>query len=450
MSDVVLIYPFQQPGFDQSLFRFPPLGLGYLAAYLRQNGVSVTLLDGTFHSIHEIIRAVEECNPAIIGIYAMFTMEDAAHMLARQLRTATRVLIAGGPMPSLDPQAFLDSFDIVVMGEGEQTLLNVIAALQGHTSLDTIAGIAYHSPTGSLIMTPSRPLIQDLDDLPPPARSLFNNQAYQRYYQQRFGYSVTSAMSSRGCPFSCDFCSQPVFPASYRARSARDIVDELEQIQALGYDRVFFQDDCFTLDPQRVDAICREILKRELIIDWECLSRVDSITPQLVQVMMNAGCQRIYFGIESGTDTILRIMKKAFTIDQARSAVQCAAAVGIQVGAFFILGYPGETEESILATLDFALGLPLNYVGFTLPHPIPGTSLFRRVQKRLQPVTMSRWPSFADHRLHYRAQFSEAKLQFAIAMATIHFRIKHHNQRLYRLIKMPLKALFESVFRLLP
>jgi anaerobic magnesium-protoporphyrin IX monomethyl ester cyclase len=424
------------------------LGLGYLAAYLREHEVAVTLIDSTFHSPHDILRKVTECDPLIIGIYAMYTMEDTAQALAQQLKTPSRYLVTGGPMPSLSPPQFLEYFDIVVIGEGEQTLLEVIHALQHHSSLNNIKGIAYKTATGTVTVTPSRPLIKNLDVLPHPARNLFDNSAYQNYYRQHFGYTVTSAMSSRGCPFACDFCSQPVFPASYRARNALDIVDELEEIQALGYDRVFFQDDCFTLDAKRVDTICREILKRDLVIQWECLSRVDSINPQLVHTMKQAGCQRIYFGIESGTDRILSIMNKAFTVEQARKAVVQAAAAGIQVGAFFIIGYPGETDDTMLQTLDFALSLPANYLGFTLPYPIPGTPLFHRVKTRLRPPPQpSRWPRIVDHTLHYQSRFSERKLRFAIAIGTSRFLIKKHSPRLHHLIDKPLAVIAAHLFR---
>ena len=204
---------------------------------------------------------------------------------------------------------------------------------------------------------------------------LLPNERYIRFGKKKYGYSITTVMSTRGCPFSCEFCSNVVFGDSYRERSPRNVVDEIEEALALGYERISFADDVFTLNRRRVIEICHEIARRGLRFSWECLGRVDTFDDPTAQEMKKAGCFRIFFGIESGNDDILELMNKQITTAQARIAVETAHAAGLEVGAFFILCYPGETDDTVLETLRFATSLPLDYVGLTMPYPLPGTAL---------------------------------------------------------------------------
>ena len=231
---------------------------------------------------------------------------------------------------------------------------------------------------------PPRAFAPDLDRLPFPARDLLPNAAYIRHGRRRYGSSVTTVMSTRGCPFACEFCSNVVFGDSYRARSPVSVVDEVEQALALGYDRISFADDVFTLERERVVAICDEIRRRGLRFPWECLARVDSVDEALAREMRRAGCTRVYFGIESGNDDVLRLMNKRITAAEARDAVEAAHRAGLEVGAFFILFYPGETDDTVLETLRFAGSLPLDYLGLSMPYPLPGTALHERLRDRDQ------------------------------------------------------------------
>ena len=394
----------------------------------------------------------------------MYTMEENSLHFAKMLRDNCNLLVAGGPLPSAYPEKFLHDFDVVVMGEGEQTMLEIAEASNNGGKLTAIDGIAHNgnsrvkrlnSPTnGSIVCNPPRAFIKNLDSLPAPARDLFENKAYQRYYKETFGHAVTSVMTSRGCPFKCDFCSKPVFGDVYRAKSAEKVVDEVEDVLSYGYCSIFFQDDCFTLDERRLIGICDEIIRRGLNLSWECLSRVDAINPDSLSRMRQAGCKRVFFGIESGNNDVLKIMNKQLTAEQARKAVELTASAGIKTGAFFILGYPGETNGTVLDTIRFATSLPLNYLSFTLPYPIPGTGLYEKVKDRLKsknPTSAaSKRHSLIDHRLNFEHDFSERKLKFAIAKATIQFRIRHHlGKSVYLLIGKPFELLTDMIFKAL-
>lgn len=367
-TEVTVAYPYFQPSNDRSIFRFPPLGLGYIAAYLKEHGVSVDLVDCTFLTQEEALERIRSSDSRIIGIQSMFSMKGKSIQLAKLLRKKCDLLIAGGPLPTVNPEDFLQYFDVVVLGEGEETMLELAHEAKGNLDLSNVRGIAYREKN-KIKINPSREFIQNLDRIPFPVREMFDNQAYKNYYRKGFGYTITSMMTSRGCPFSCEFCSKPIFGGQVRTRSATNIVDEMETILALDYDRIYFVDDCFTLNRRRIIDVCDEIIRRDIRIDWECLSRVDAIDKEVAEKMRQAGCVRMFFGIESGNDAILALMNKQLSIKQAEEAVKTTKLAGMQAGAFFIVGYPGETNETILNTVRFATSLPLDYLSFTMPYP---------------------------------------------------------------------------------
>jgi anaerobic magnesium-protoporphyrin IX monomethyl ester cyclase len=349
----------------------------------------------------------------------------------------------------------LNDFDVVCVGEGETTALELVEAVGGRRSLSTVKGIVYQNRNSnghSVVRTQPREFVQDLDVLPFPARDHIDNEAYKKHYRERFGYTTTSIITSRGCPFQCDFCSRAVFGHEFRTRSAVNVVDEMESVKALGYERVWFSDDCFTLDKKRLFGICNEIVRRGLGLEWECLSRVDTIDQDTALIMKKAGCVRVFFGLESGNDTVLRLMNKQASAQEARNAVLTTKAAGIQVGAFFIVGYPGETNQTILDTLRFASSLPLDYLSFSMPYPIPGTPLYERVKNSIEfeDLNQPKHLSLTDHKLIYRSSFSEAKLKLAIVKGSAQFRLrKKLGAGGYRVLGVPFERLTDYAFRLL-
>jgi anaerobic magnesium-protoporphyrin IX monomethyl ester cyclase len=453
MVRVTLVYPFFKPFNDNSIFRFPPLGLGYIAASLRKHGVSVDLVDCTFLTREEAVTRVKCSKPQIVGFYSMFSMKKTSIEMAKLLRRDCDLLVVGGPLPTLDPMSYLGVFDVAVLGEGEETMIEIAERYEKGFSFSSVQGIAYKEQ-GEVKLTPPREYIEDLDSLPFPARDFFDNDAYKRHYLRRFGYSISPLMTSRGCPFSCDFCSRPVFGQSFRSRSAVNVVDEVEKIVGLGYDRVWFADDCFTLNRERLMEVCDELVRRRMRVGWECLSRVDTMDREAAAKMRLAGCVRVFFGIESGTDEVLSLMRKQITVEQARRAVHDAKEAGLQVGAFFIVGYPGENDETILNTVRFASGLPLDYLSFTLPYPIPGTALFARV-KNNGGFVVDDWEepknwSLIRHKLLYHSGFSEAKLKFAIAKAHMQFYGRRYlGEKGYCVVGLPLERLTDSGLKLM-
>lgn len=380
----------------------------------------------------EALQKALEARAEMVGIYCMVTMLDDCLWLARQLRASARLLMVGGPLPTCDPHAFMDDFDVVVRGEGEQTVLEILQAHSTGGDFSNIPGINLRRKITTngrqqeeTFSTPDRPFNKDLDGLPFPARHLLPNQSYIEFGRKKYGYAITTVMSTRGCPYECEFCSNVIFGGSYRERSAKNVVDEIEQALATGYDRISFADDVFTLHQKRVLEICAEIKQRGLNFYWECLARVDSVDDATYVEMYQAGCRRVYFGIESGDDTILKLMNKKITAAEARHAVIAAHQAGLQVGAFFILFYPGETNQTVLNTLRFATSLPLDYLGLTMPYPLPGTALYERVKGQIKREWRPGESVFGSHVLIYNADFSETKMWFGIIKGHAQFEIKH-------------------------
>jgi anaerobic magnesium-protoporphyrin IX monomethyl ester cyclase len=453
MARVTLVYPYFQPSNDDSIFRFPPLGLGYVAASLRTQNIAVELVDCTFHSREEVVEKVRRSNPQIIGIYSMFSMKKSSLKLAQLFKDDCDLLVAGGPLPTFAPADFLDVFDVAAIGEGEETLVELVKCAEKGEDFSNVKGVAYKD-RGKMRFTPVRDFVLNLDRLPFPSRELFDNEAYKKYYSKRFGYTITSMITSRGCPFSCDFCSRPVFGTSFRTRSPSNIVDETESIVTFGYDRVWFADDCFTLNRVHLIDVCDELIRRGSDVGWECLSRADTVDREVARKMRQAGCVRVFFGIESGNNNVLALMRKQITVEQARKAVHVAKDAGLQVGAFFIIGYPEESDTTVLDTVRFASGLPLDYLSFTLPYPIPGTALYERVRRNGGVATddweePKRW-GLIRHKLLYGSSFSEAKLKFAIGKAHLQFYGRRFlGEKGYGVVGVPFERLTDVAFRLM-
>lgn len=462
MTSVLLIYPYFKPRHKNSSFLFPPLGLGYIASSLREAGHEVDILDCTFLE-KDVARSKAVASGAeVIGIYSMESMRDEALRFARLLAGQSKLLVAGGPQPSSDPVPFLDDFDLAVIGEGEETILEVLKLLEDGSDLESIKGIAFRrgrskgsalkSRKGKrafkdaggegVVATEPRPHQQDLDQMPFPARDLFPNEDYIRYWKERFGKASAAVITTRGCPFSCEFCSRSVFGISYRERSTENVLDEVEEALDLGYDHVHFADDVFTLNRDRVLDICQKIQDGGPSFGWECLGRVDSIDPAVALAMREAGCERVLFGIESGSDSVLGLMKKKINVEEAKRAVLAARDAGLKTGAFFILCYPGETDDTVLETLRFATRLPLDYLSFTMPHPLPGTSLYERVKEKMASDAGS-----SDEVMVFDADFSKRKMRFAALKGEVQFEIRKRLGRGAPLVLEPFEAVTDGIFR---
>jgi anaerobic magnesium-protoporphyrin IX monomethyl ester cyclase len=428
-TDVVLVYPQRAPRKGKHWI-MPSLGLMYLSASLRRAGYTVRHIDHTFMERREVLEEIERLKPSVIGVYCMITMQDEAFSLAEQVR-GRALTIVGGPYPSGEPEKFLDSFDLVAVGEGEETIVEVMEHL-GDRCFEDVRGLVYRRGD-EVVRTEARTRSKDMSQLPLPYRGDLPNQEYIDYWRRHWKDATTPLMSTRGCPFRCEFCHKPVFGDLFRARAGGTVIEEMREIAELGYDHVWMSDDLFTLNYKRTMELCQEIERAKLPLTWECLSRVTQVDYDLFAQMKRAGCKRIFFGIESGDEGVLKQMQKGIKPEQAREAVEACAKAGIKAAGFFMVGYLGETPESLMKTIRFSSHLPLDYVSYTIAYPLPGTKFHSRVKERRQE---GEWHYIRHNKLLFNSDFSERKLRFAIYKGAIQHKLRKFHMK-------PLASAFE-------
>ncbi len=359
----------------------PSLGLAYLAAVAEQAGHEVHILDCARGLPWEAV-AVEgrSFRPEVVGVTVTTPSFRNAVRTVEILRevVADAVFVAGGAHPTAVPEETILAgvFDFLVVGEGEQTFLALLEHLQGGgVPLEQIPGLVFRSGE-QVHWTGPAPYIQDLDALPYPARHLLPPlEAYEPCPASLRQLPLAHVMTSRGCPSRCNFCDRAVFGERYRERSVENVMGEVEELVSRhGAREIRFFDDTFTLNRRRVEALCRELRRFRPRLPWTCLTRVDSVDPDLLKLMKDAGCWQVLFGLESGDDRILAALNKGNTVEQNRQAVRWAREAGLRVRADFLVGSPPETLESLERTLAFACELDLDFAHFNKFVPFPGTT----------------------------------------------------------------------------
>jgi anaerobic magnesium-protoporphyrin IX monomethyl ester cyclase len=362
---------------------FAILGLGYLAAILEKNNYPVDVIDCQVQqmSLEEFKAEIAKRKPDIVGATSSTLTYKSGMKLIQAAREVLPnvVTIAGGPHVTFwDNQALEDypELDIVARREGELTLLDLVQHVEAGKSYDDVLGITYRK-TGKILRNPDRPYIEALDSLPFPARHLWPMDKFQQYED------VLYLAMTRGCTYWCEFCcTVRMHGRKFRMRSAKNVVDEIEQLyKTYGKTKFTFCDDAFTVDKKLVEELCEEILKRGLKIEWNCGSRVDLVSKELLQKMKAAGCVSFWFGAESGTQQVLDAMKKGITPELTEKVIGWVREVGLKPTPNVILGFPGETKGSAWKTIKFIEKIAPDAVGFyNVATPFPGTPLYDQVK----------------------------------------------------------------------
>jgi len=427
MTDVILIDPpfYKLLGVNWGHRTTPYIGLLYISAILKNNGFSVKVYDPDLneesreiigedipnflqkfdsryyeknlnHSKmwEEIRKIIEKESPDIVGIGFNTIKYESAVKTARIVKEINKKIsvIVGGIHPTILPKETIREpyFDIVVRGEGELTMLELVKTLRTDKNLKNVKGILFKI-SKKVIMTPPRPLIKDLDILPFPARDTLVNK--KDYHPDKMGVMITS----RGCPYNCAFCSNMLlWRCIVRFRSPENVIKEIEDMyHRYGTRQFFLTDEVFTLDKKRVYKICNLIQKRNLNISWACQTRIDHIDKSLIRKMRLSGCRRIRFGIETGNQKILNSMRKGITLNQIRKTIKLCKKEGITTVAFTMLGYPGETKNTLENTVKFIRELDLDIVYPLFTSPLPGTDLYKSLKKINLP------DNWYDYLYHY-------------------------------------------------
>ncbi len=387
---VLLINPNHYSGSDLTTkMILPPLGLAYLASYLEKNKIKVSILDAHVENLspsktaHQALRQ----KPGLIGIGAVTNTINQAWQIARLIKNKKNIpLVLGGIHPTLLPEESLKKsfIDLVIRGEAEIPLLNLVLG----KAKAKIKGLSFKKGR-KIIHNPPAPPLQNLDTLPFPARHLLPLEKYITIGAQRPPYATLT--SSRGCPYNCSFCStKAVSGRKFRARSPENVLAEIDHlVKNYGVREINIVDDNFTIDPQRVEKICKLLLKRnyDLILKNGNGVRIDRLSYPLLRLMKKAGWYFLAFGIESGDQAILDQNNKGLKLTQVRQVINWCQKIGLQTIGFFIIGLPGETLTSIKKTINFAKSLALDEAQFNILTPFAGTQAREMIQNQGRILT---------------------------------------------------------------
>ncbi len=356
----------------------PPLGLAYMAAVLEENNFEVNIIDACALEMDwECLGdELKSCSPRVIAITALTPTIGKALETAKLAKKICpdAMIVLGGYHPTFNYKEILEQefVDVVIMGEGENTLLDLVRTIDNGGSLNNVNGLAFKD-----VITTARPLIEDLDDLPFPARHLLPIEYYKLLNMET---RMTTMITSRGCPMQCSFCSSAALHGSkLRLRSIDNILDEMEfLVNELGIETIAFMDDTFTLNKRRVLEICSGIKARNINVLWGCTARVDTLNAEVLKSMRDAGCITLFMGVESADQQMLDEVNKQTTIEKIRNAFEVSRKEKIRTIASVVLGMPGDTHESIKNTINFVKELNPSYAIFSLATPYPGTKFYQQ------------------------------------------------------------------------
>ena len=370
----------------------PPLGLLYLSSHLKQRGVRVGVFDSTFRTMEDFADTLERERPPIVGIAVnLMTKRNALKMVAIARRRGARVVI-GGPDPPHHAESYLASgADVVVIGEGERTLEEVIVALRSHGGdLSKVDGIVFTASDGAIVRTRPRALIDDLDRQPYPDREAIDIPRYLHAWRERHGIATVSLITARGCPYTCTWCSRSVFGETHRRRSIANVADEVEAIVDRYHpERLWYADDVFAIHRSWTVNYAAELERRRIRLPFECISRAERIDDEVAAALKSLGCFRVWIGSESGSQRILDAMKRKVSVDQVHDSADRLRRHGIEVGMFIMLGYDGERMEDLRATVNHLKRTDPDVFLTTVSYPIKGTPYYEQVKDRLAPQEWS-------------------------------------------------------------
>jgi radical SAM superfamily enzyme YgiQ (UPF0313 family) len=416
--DVLLTHGYflyEDPKELQIMKPYAPLGILYISSHLRARGFGVEVFDTTFSTRAQLCEVLRSTPPAVLGVYSNLMTRPSVLDILRVGREAGWKTVVGGPEPGAYAEQYLESgADVVVIGEGEVTLEELLRALQtgSQEALARVDGIAFRSEDGSVRRTPPRALIADLDRQPWPDRERIDIERYVRTWREHHGMGSVSLITARGCPYHCRWCSHEVFGKTHRRRKPAAVADELEWLlNRYQPDMAWMADDVFTIHHGWLYQYAAEMKRRRLRLPFECISRADRLNAQVMDTLAELGCFRIWIGSESGSQRVLDAMERGVNVAQVRTAVALAKSRGIRAGMFLMWGYEGEDLEDIEATVEHVKCSDPDVFLTTISYPIKGTPYFDEVAARV--VSLMPWAEGSDRDYRIRGRHSRRFYGFA-------------------------------------
>ena len=432
---------------EQAIMKpYPPLGLLYISAYLNDHKIENHLYDSTFFSKEEQLLYIEEKKPKAVAIYTNLMTKINVVKLIKILKKDAKYgfpkLILGGPDITYNCENYLNTgVDFLIIGEGEQTTLELYEAIIYKSDFSTITGIAYLE-NGSVKKTAPRLKMKELKELPLPNRAAIPVEKYLDVWKTNHGNSSMTVSTQRGCPYTCKWCSTAVYGQSYRRRPADLVAAELLMLKnTYKPDSIWFVDDVFTVSHKWIKSFHEEVIKQNAIIPFECITRAERLNDEILQLLKEAGCYRIWIGAESGSQKIIDAMDRRVDVDVVKEAIQKTNAIGMETGTFIMVGYPGEDENDINETITYLKAANPSHFTITVAYPIKGTSLYNEIEDKI--TVQPNWETSTDREIDFTRTYSRKFYDYAvrkIVNEVNYSKEKQSDKNIKRMISYKLKS----------
>jgi anaerobic magnesium-protoporphyrin IX monomethyl ester cyclase len=412
---------------------YPPLGILYISAYLEENGFPNSVYDSTFSSIDSLKAFLLNQRPDVIGVYTNLMTKLNVLKIISFIRNADILdhtkIVLGGPEIRNHKENFLRfGADVIVFGEGEDTMLDIVNAYakEEHPDLTDLPGTAFLDEHKNIVTNPERVLIRDINQLPFPGRDKIDLQKYFSTWKKHHGTSMINLNTMRGCPYSCKWCSRAVYGSSYRRRSPKLVADEIQYLREnYDFDMIWFVDDVFTINHKWLREFVAAMRERQLIVPYEIITRADRLNDEAVQLLKQSGCFRVWIGAESGSQKIIDAMDRRVKVDDVREMIRLVKSYGMEAGTFIMLGYPGEDETDIKETLHHLKTSNPDHYTITVAYPIKGTPLYSEVENLF--VEDLPWDNSTDRDIDFKRTYNRKYYDHAINW--IHYEMLYHRRK---------------------
>ncbi len=422
---------------------YPPLGLLYLSAFLKRHDVEVEVYDTTFSTYPALIDYLEEKQPDILGIHCNLLTKYNVLKLIRFCREHGIISILGGPDASTQVREFLNyGADIVISGEGEDPLLAVLKRLRTHDihALHDIPNVSFIDKGGEIVQNCRQVSRRHLDDYPFPDREAIDLQQYLNTWEQHHGQRSVSLITARGCAFTCKWCSHSVYGWTHRRRRPEKVVAEIQEIiEKYQPTHLWYADDVFTVNKRWLTKFHGMMTEAGIHLPFECIARADKIDEDVVRILKDLGCYRVWFGAESGSQRILNAMSRGVTTEQIANATRWCQQYGLQAGYFVMFGYPGEELSDIYQTIEFVRDQQPDMYLTTVAYPLRGTKMYEEFHSRI--IYTNGWESHLQRELEIQDRFPRELYHFAIKKLASEYRIR----QLHRLRQQPFKRIYHRL-----
>ena len=430
---------------------YPPLGLLYVSAYLISKNIPNNVYDSTFYTQENQLSYILEKKPKVISIYTNLMTKIEVVKLIKILKTELYGfprIILGGPDITYNIENYLKSgADFLIIGEGEETTYELYNAIINNGNFNGINGIAFFEKN-SVIQTQARTKFRELDELPLPNRDAIPIEKYLETWKKNHGESSMTISTQRGCPYTCKWCSTAVYGQSYRRRPAHLVAQEMKMLKdKYNPDAIWFVDDVFTISHKWLIAFHEEVVRQNAQIRFECITRAERLNNEILQLLKEAGCFRIWIGAESGSQKIIDLMDRRVDVNHVKKIIQDTNALEIETGTFIMLGYPGETEEDISTTIQYLKDSNPTHYTITVAYPIKGTSLYNEIENDI--TIRPNWETSTDREIDFKRNYSRKYYDYAVKKVVneVEFHrelIKGGTRDFVKILKLKTKSILAS------